>query len=198
MFPHPPPSPLITIHRPSPSPPSPLTRRQLRRFYEPVILCKALADISHEHGALRCPDRSLPEPVTPEDRFRRFLDRLAAACDREKGGATVTALAVVDTEEAFVYVFGCNNVAEPALRETAEFVARLLRLFCGFRELGREEREAVRGEVLELLVVFNRRRIEKYVEFLRRDLDECIRFCGDERNNSREILLRDTWLIRRD
>ncbi|KAH6900412.1 hypothetical protein B0T10DRAFT_600701 [Thelonectria olida] len=182
---------IISIQRPSPSAVKELKPRQLRRFYEPVILRKAIADIAHKHGTIKPPDRP-PRPKTAEERFHRYVDKLANMCDWEKGGNTVTAFAILDTEDAFVYVFGCNEVSDAGLRQTAEFVVILLQKISGFRNLKPAEKDAVKKDIFNLLVLFNRPRVEKYLSALRKELMNCIKSCGDKTHNGPPML--EKWL----
>ncbi|KAJ4146498.1 hypothetical protein NW754_001963 [Fusarium falciforme] len=58
--------------------------KQKRRFYEPIVLFKALTDITHEEGSLGLPE-ALARPRTEEQRFHQFVHKLAGVCDSSKG-----------------------------------------------------------------------------------------------------------------
>lgn len=153
-------------------------RKHLRRFYEPVVLFKALNDISRTWGRIRLPDRS-PTPETDEEKFQLFLDKLALVCDREKSGPTVTAVTVLDQEEdVLTYVFACNQISTPGLEKTKNFVLELLKKVEGFSNLEPTEKIGVREDIRNLILAFNRPRVECYIRSLLQELENCIESCN--------------------
>ncbi|KAH6990951.1 hypothetical protein BKA56DRAFT_667469 [Ilyonectria sp. MPI-CAGE-AT-0026] len=152
--------------------------KQLRRFYEPVVLFKALNDISRTLGRIRLPDRS-PTPETDEEKFQLFLDKLALVCDREKRGSTVTAVAVLDQEEdVLTYVFACNQISTSGLEKTTNFVLELLKKVEGFNNLEPAEKIGVREDIRNLILAFNRPRVECYMRSVLQELENCIQSCN--------------------
>ncbi|KAF7553771.1 hypothetical protein G7Z17_g3378 [Cylindrodendrum hubeiense] len=152
--------------------------KQLRRFYEPIVLFKALNDISRKWGRIRSPDRS-PNPQTDDEEFQLFLDKLALVCDRKKGGTTVTAVTVLDhDEDALTYVIGCNQISAPAREKTSHFVLELLKKVEGFNNLEPLEKPGVRNGIRDFILAYNRPRIECYMNSLLKELGNCIESCS--------------------
>ncbi|KAM0441064.1 hypothetical protein ACHAPT_000369 [Fusarium lateritium] len=151
--------------------------KQKRRFYEPIVLFKALTDINHEEGSLGLPETPT-RPRTEEQRFHQFIHRLASVCDNTKGGKTVTSFAVLEHEDRFVYVFGCNQVCDTVLLATQRFVAQLVRNLSGFDQLGEDARAPVRSALLEMILVFNMPRLDYYLKSFKRQLKACLELCG--------------------
>lgn len=180
---------ILPVQKPSSSKVEEIGRKQLVCFYEPLAFLKALTSISLIQERLRLPDRR-PEPQTEEDIFCRYLDKLASMCDRKKGGSTVTAVAVLEAEDSFIYVLGCNQVSEDELKKTAMFVAAILRNVDQVNQLrsgsglGSEPEPAeellgrIRNDIRYRIVLFNRPRIQKYVTYLLGDLQACIQSCA--------------------
>ncbi|KAH7155625.1 hypothetical protein B0J13DRAFT_593707 [Dactylonectria estremocensis] len=156
---------------------SAFTPKQLRRFYEPIVLFKALNDISRESGRIRSPER-YPNLQTDEDKFQSFLDKLALVCDRTKGGSTVTAVTVLDEDDSLKYIFGCNQLSAAKLDATTGFLQRLLRKTENFHRLKPIQKPGVQEEIRNLVLAFNRRRIEQYIIDLQKELGTCIESCS--------------------
>ncbi|KAJ4271328.1 hypothetical protein NW762_000030 [Fusarium torreyae] len=154
----------------------PLKPKQKRRLYEPVIMYKSLTEITHEEGALRraeVPDR----PKTEEQRYHRFLHRIASVCDSTKGGKTVTSVTILDGEERFTYIFGCNQISMGELSKTQKFITDLLRKLSGSYKLKNDEKTLVRNDVLKMILVFNLPRIDCYLRDLKSQLVDCLDYC---------------------
>ncbi|KAM0547026.1 hypothetical protein ACHAPJ_010569 [Fusarium lateritium] len=154
----------------------PLKPKQKRRLYEPVIMYKSLTEITHEEGALRraeVPDR----PKTEEQRYHRYLHRIASVCDSTKGGKTVTSVTILDGEERFTYIFGCNQISMGELSKTQKFITDLLRKLSGFDKLKDGEKNSVRSDVLKMILVFNLPRINCYLRDLKNQLVDCFEYC---------------------
>ncbi|KAI5467467.1 hypothetical protein BGZ63DRAFT_419170 [Mariannaea sp. PMI_226] len=168
----------ISIKRPISSPVQKIPVKQLRCFYEPLILLKALTDISSIQGNIKFPDRR-PEPRTEEEIFCQYVDKLASMCDREKRGRTVTGITVLDTDDAYIYVLACNQVTEPELWETARFVKKILTEIDRASQLtSDEELSSARNGIHKKLLLFNRPRISDYVTYMKGDLKQCIDSCA--------------------
>ncbi|SPJ72338.1 uncharacterized protein FTOL_02066 [Fusarium torulosum] len=154
----------------------PLKPKQKRRFYEPIIMYKALTDITHEEGALRRAE--VPErPMNEEQKYHYFLNRLASICDSTKGGKTVTSITILDGEDKFTYAFGCNQVTTTDLHETRDFLTALLKKLSGTHRLGQEETRSVEKDVLKMILTFNSPRISCYLGELKKNIGRCLEYC---------------------
>jgi hypothetical protein len=155
---------------------APLKGKQKRRLYEPLVLYKALNEITHEQGALKQAE-IINNPVTEEQKYHRFLHSLASACDRVKRGKTVTSVAILDGEDKFTYVFACNQVFDSDLDDTRDFLTTLIRRLLGYNSLPTMERKSVRDEILEMILGFNTPRIRCYLDALRKNIAQCLLYC---------------------
>ncbi|KAM0343205.1 hypothetical protein ACHAPU_008798 [Fusarium lateritium] len=144
----------------------PLKPKQKRRFYESIVMYKALTDVAHEKGALRSTE-TLPRPMNEQQRYHSFLHKLASICDSKKGGKTVTSITVLDEEDNFAYVFGCNQVYGKDLDGTQHFITTLLKKLSGTHKLGQEEKRGVEKDVLRMILAFNSPRISLYLSELK-------------------------------
>jgi hypothetical protein len=155
---------------------SPLKPKQKRRLYEPIILYKALAEITQEEGALRQTEVT-NSSETEEQKYHRFLHSIASVCDREKRGKTVTSVTILDGEDKFTYVFGCNKVFDKDLHDTRDFLSSLLKKLLGFSSLSSAEQTSVRNEILEMILAFNSPRIKCYLDTLKKNIGQCLEYC---------------------
>ncbi|UZP33115.1 hypothetical protein NXS19_000931 [Fusarium pseudograminearum] len=153
-----------------------LKPKQKRRLYEPIVLYKALAEITHEEGALRQTEPS-DSAETEEQQYHRFLHNIASVCDRVKRGKTVTSVAILDGEDKFTYVFGCNQVFDKDLRSTKDFMTSLLKRLSGFHLLSSTERTSAQNEIFEMILAFNSPRIQCYLDTLRKNIAQCLLYC---------------------
>ncbi|KAF5680843.1 hypothetical protein FHETE_231 [Fusarium heterosporum] len=155
-----------------------LKPKQKRRLYESVVMYKALTDFTREKGALRSAEAT-PRPLNEQERYHLFLHKLASVCDSIKGGRTVTSVTILDEEDKFVYVFGCNQVFGRDLDGTQDFMATLLKKLSGAHKLGQEEKCAVEKDVLKMILSFNSPRISCYLnELKKKNIAPCLAYCG--------------------
>ncbi|RBR21812.1 hypothetical protein FVER53590_00420 [Fusarium verticillioides] len=154
-----------------------LKSRQKRRLYEPIVLYKALTEITHEQGALRpaeVPDR----PRTEEERYHHFLHKLASICDSTKGGKTVTSIAILDEEEKYKYVFACNQISDGDLDDTRDLLTTVLTNLCDFHTFPLAKKNTVQSETLKKILSFNSPRINFYLNVLKaRSIADCLEYC---------------------
>ncbi|QPC75246.1 hypothetical protein HYE68_005998 [Fusarium pseudograminearum] len=153
-----------------------LKPKQKRRLYEPIVLYKALAEITHEEGALRQTEPS-DSAETEEQQYHRFLHNIASVCDRVKRGKTVTSVTILDGEDKFTYVFGCNQVFDKDLRSTKDFMTSLLKRLYGFHLLSSTEKTSAQNEIFEMILAFNSPRIQCYLDTLRKNIAQCLLYC---------------------
>ena len=77
--------------------------RLLSRFYEPLVLLRTLGQTRGQHSSLSS------SSGTETSARRQFLNDLAFICDYEKGGDTVTAIAVQHLPEHAVFWLAANT-----------------------------------------------------------------------------------------
>lgn len=150
------------------------------------MLYKALTEITREERALSQAE-VLNNPLTEEQEYHRFLDSLASVCDREKGGKTVTSVAILDGEDQFTYLFACNLVFDSDLDDTRDFLATLIGRLSGFHLLENMAKGPARDGILEMILAFNSPRIGCYLGALRKNIAECLLFCQQARGQKGNI-----------
>ncbi|KAF5635477.1 uncharacterized protein FTJAE_6375 [Fusarium tjaetaba] len=154
-----------------------LKSRQKRRLYEPIVLYKALTEITHEQGALR-PAEAPERPRTEEERYHHFLHKLASICDSTKGGRTVTSIAILDEEEKYKYVFACNQISDGDLADTRDLLTTVLTSLCDFHTFPLGKKNTVESKILKKILSFNSPRINFYLNHLKaKNIVECLEYC---------------------
>ncbi|EXM30552.1 OTT_1508-like deaminase [Fusarium oxysporum f. sp. vasinfectum] len=154
-----------------------LKSRQKRRLYEPIVLYKALTEITHEQGALR-PVEVPERPRTEEERYHNFLHKLASICDSTKGGKTVTSIAILDEEEKYKYVFACNQISDRDLSDTRDLLTTVLTSLYDFHTFPLDKKNTVESEILKKILSFNSPRINCYLNALKaKNIVECLEYC---------------------
>ncbi|KAF5685187.1 hypothetical protein FDENT_6330 [Fusarium denticulatum] len=154
-----------------------LKSRQKRRLYEPMVLYKALTEITHEQGALR--PAEVPErPRAEEERYHHFLHKLASICDSTKGGKTVTSIAILDEEEKYKYVFACNQISDRDLGDTQDLLTAVLTSLCDFHTFPLDKKTTAESDILKKILSFNSPRINFYLNVLKaKNIVECLEYC---------------------
>jgi hypothetical protein len=79
----------------------------LRRFYEPLVLLKFLDPTRGAHHPDPITERGLDEH---SKLWRSYVDQISFVCDFEKGGNTVTAVAVQKSNEAPIFWLASNSI----------------------------------------------------------------------------------------
>ncbi|KAI1044959.1 hypothetical protein LB503_013580 [Fusarium chuoi] len=107
-----------------------LTPHQLEVLYEPIILECALREVgppptySHESQSTEKYEAEMPDLKA----FQFYVNKLAQVCDNERGGNTISALAILQGSLGPHYVFGSNRKDARGLKTTKSFVQALLDL----------------------------------------------------------------------
>ncbi|KAF4995884.1 hypothetical protein FGRMN_4841 [Fusarium graminum] len=158
---------------------APFTPKQKRRLYESIVMYKALTDFTHEKGALRSAEAT-PRALNDQQMYHLYVNKLASICDSERGGRTVTSITILEEEDNFVYVFGCNQVSSRDLDGTKEFITTILKKLSGAHNLGPEEKRGVEKDVLKIILAFNSPRISCYLNALKKNVAECLEYCGHQ------------------
>jgi hypothetical protein len=160
------------------------------KFYGPIILLSALNDACINSRPVNFPDLSLDAEKSPEHGFHDFVNKLAQLCDIERGGKTVTALAVLQYPDHIQYRFTSNNRETGELDHTQNFITTIL------NALGRAEKHNVQGitsNILRTSLCFTRPRVEAYVKTLKNEVTRCI--SAIQKENTEECKCNDLGLI---
>ncbi|KAK1997998.1 hypothetical protein LX36DRAFT_719730 [Colletotrichum falcatum] len=136
--------------------------RIIHRFYEPLILLKALnIEMKDEAEFADCDNAVYSSD--PEHKFQAFVYKLAHVCDSVKGnrGGTITSVMVIEPHLAesdiVEYWFASNNRTVDQLESTSVFVRSLLDHLR--TATFPEDEPAVRRRLLRLVLLFNQSRI---------------------------------------
>ncbi|KAE9363186.1 hypothetical protein N431DRAFT_357094 [Stipitochalara longipes BDJ] len=163
-----------------------LSNKLANRFYGPIILLSALNDACVDSRPVKFPDLSFHAEQSPERAFHDFVNKLAQLCDIERGGKTVTALAVLKYPDHIQYRFTSNQRKSVELDRTQEFITSIL------FALGKAEEpdfQHLTSNILRKSLSFTRPRVEPYVKALKKEVISCIGVCGAENTDeSRSIL----------
>jgi len=156
-----------------------LTPEQLEMLYEPILLYDALHKASAFATYPRESDNQLAGTYQAEmsdlKAFRFYVNKLAQACDNERGGDTVSAIAILRGSAGPKYVIGSNFRDPGDLQRTEDFMQRLLDL------IGKNpddlQLKALRSRVLWFILGFNIPRLEEYLQNLSQAVQECRGSC---------------------
>ncbi|KAG5662036.1 hypothetical protein KAF25_004275 [Fusarium avenaceum] len=154
-----------------------LTPHQLELLYEPIILEAALQKAgslptyTQESQSSQGYKADMPDLKA----FQFFVNKLAQVCDNERGGDTITALAVLQGSRGPHYVFGSNAKDARALETAKNFVKELLDL------VGKNPEDlktaALGKRALWFILSFNIARLREYLQHLGMAIQECLESC---------------------
>lgn len=137
-------------------------QRLLYRFYEPFLLLHTLNPTMGEHSPSNADDD--PDLLATHRLRRRFLDDLAYFCDYEKGGDTVTAIAVEDRPQGPIFWFASNTSKDTKVKGFVEEILDRLKQASSVRA---NDREDLKVALAHKAINFGHRRIKKYRSLLR-------------------------------
>lgn len=152
----------------------PLSPSLRHRFYEPLILLDALKSIYRTQGGTSEPDLEAGKGKSPKETYFCFVNKLSQICDsqgKQPLGKTVSAIAVLDSG-TIEYRLASNLRENWELDVATEYLESILDI------LGRVGDDQVRdagfmapifSDILRRVLVFNRPRVEAYMEALHRD-----------------------------
>ena len=142
----------------------PISRKVLRRFYEPLLLLNALGQIRGK----RIKPESDPNSLSPNiQKLRRsFVDGIAYICAYEKGSRRVTAAALEKTPQGITVWLAANEKLE---EKVIQFLETVLSDIQRIAELDDRESRHRKGEqtvedLTSRVVAFNAPRIQTYCE----------------------------------
>ncbi|KAI3574048.1 hypothetical protein IWW34DRAFT_872589 [Fusarium oxysporum f. sp. albedinis] len=154
-----------------------LTPHQLEVLYAPIILEYALQKVgtlpvySHESQSTEKYEAEMPDLRA----FQFYVNKLAQVCDNERGGNTISALAILRGPLGPHYVFGSNWKDARGLKTTKSFVRALLDLVGKNPE--NLQTAALVKRVLWLILAFNIPRLQEYLKLLSAAVQECLESC---------------------
>ncbi|KAF4999909.1 hypothetical protein FGRMN_2147 [Fusarium graminum] len=154
-----------------------LTPQQLELLYEPIVLEHTL----QKAGKLPAYAQEDESPETYETEFedlrafKFYVNKLAQVCDNERGGDTISALAVLQGTSGPHYVFGSNWKDKRALETTESFMRALLTL------VGKKSDDVktmtLGKQALRFILLFNIPRLREYLNSLTNAVKECLENC---------------------
>ncbi len=165
-----------------------MSQKTNRRFYEVIVLLLALN--KGYKGTFSKKSNDLPHSAgeNVEDLFHNFVSRLGQICDSRPGGSTVTAFAVLQHPDKVEYVFGSNGRKTVELETTRAYIRAIL---TSLKESSSceddDQREEYLSNLLRDVLVFNRERIQRYLNGLATALESCIAICGKESSSAGEF-----------
>ena len=144
--------------------------RREKRFYEPLVLLHVL----DRYGKGRV-SRSVAEVSTPsteaQDLRRDFLDSLAYTCDYEKGGDTVTAIALESRPAGLTYWIASNKTCTD---KTLQFLGGIISTL---RELSvlqsKDSIPSIEADLIASCIIFSSSRLRDYKRLLYLAIERC-------------------------
>lgn len=157
----------------------PLKSKESFKFYEPLILLRALNDEMIETASYISPAETC-DVTDPKQLFKGFVNKLALVCDSTKGdnGATVTSIWVSESSEGHVrYTIASNQRDKDALEQMAAFVTAILQKVHAAPASTQDQ--SATAALLFSILEFNRGRINIYLDGLRSESRKCLDRCLD-------------------
>ncbi|KAI1071788.1 hypothetical protein LB507_005462 [Fusarium sp. FIESC RH6] len=167
-----------------------LTPHQLGTLYEPILLDhalhKATAFPSYPHESESQGSGVYGAEMPDLKAFQFYVNKLAQVCDNERGGGTISAIAILRGSVGPSYVIGSNSKDEWALKRTKSFVQTLLDLVGKNPE--KLQSRALEKRVLWFILYSNIARLQEYLQYLVQAVRQCQEYCerwGEEKGRSR-------------
>lgn len=130
--------------------------RLINRFYEPLVLLRALGKTRGQHT-------TIAEASGDQQQARRqLLDNLAYLCDYDKGGPTTAAVALEEQNDCYVFWVASND---PRIQETV--LPFLRSVVDDLHRLTHESNEEHQRRFAQRCVAFSERRVRKEMGILR-------------------------------
>lgn len=140
------------------------------RFYEPLVFQHVLDPTRGTH--IQCEPLNIPDDSELDNRKIRhsFLNSLAYICDYERGGATVTALALETRSAGVVFwVVANENVKDKVVL----FLTEILRVLEG--GVTEKSTAMVEDTIFRRAVELGMPRVKAYWRFMQEPLKKCIK-----------------------
>jgi hypothetical protein len=143
-------------------------KRLLHRFFEPLVLLYVLDRTQGAHLARPTSERLPLDELTVQELRRCFLDSLSYLCDFEKGGDTVTAIAVGSVP--LKYYVSCNKTPK---KDVKVFLRPLFTRLASVYERDSQQRTELEDEILEYCVGWSGERLSTYWKSLQASFEKC-------------------------
>ncbi|KAI0382517.1 hypothetical protein F5Y04DRAFT_252850 [Hypomontagnella monticulosa] len=157
--------------------------RLLYRFYEPLILLRALGQTRGKHT-------SSPQDASPtESRRRRLLRNLSYLCDYEKGGETTSAIGLEENEQCFVFWVSSN--ANRSRSKIVQFLESRLTEVPHISMLENEQRNVAETKFIRTCIKFAEHRVKKEKTMLSKAIEKCKRYLDSTRGEDSQL---SSWL----
>jgi len=152
--------------------------KRFKRFYEPLVLQYALGQTRGPHTSSAPVDTQYEEGG--DHNIRRLLvDSLAYFCDYEKGGGTVTAIALETTPTGRVIFWVAANKLNA---KVVPFLRQILNSLAGLDP--NADHSALEERIFEQAVEFGKHRVDTYRRFMELALNECIKVLDESQGES--------------
>ncbi|RFN42553.1 hypothetical protein FIE12Z_12791 [Fusarium flagelliforme] len=156
-----------------------LTPEQLEALYQPILLEDALHKAAtfptYPHESDNQSAGTYQAEMEDLEAFRFFVNKLAQVCDNERGGDTVTAIAILRGSAGPNYVIGSNFRDPGDLQMTKDFMQALLDLMG--KNPDKLQPKALRSRVLWFILSFNIPRLQEYLQHLSQAVQDCRESC---------------------
>ncbi|KAH7184568.1 uncharacterized protein B0J16DRAFT_267046 [Fusarium flagelliforme] len=156
-----------------------LTPEQLEALYQPILLEDALHKAAtfptYPHESDNQSAGTYQAEMEDLEAFRFYVNKLAQVCDNERGGDTVSAIAILRGSAGPNYVIGSNFRDPGDLQMTKDFMQVLLDLMG--KNPDKLQPKALRSRVLWFILSFNIPRLQEYLQHLSQAVQECRESC---------------------
>ena len=172
---------------PATRPTPPESTKLMKRFYEPLVLQHVLDPTrgSHIHcEPLGSPDKS---ELNNCNLRRSFVNSLAYICDYQKGGATVTAIALEMRPAGVVFWVAANEDVEGKVVLSLEGILKNLAGLDGV--VDEESTVTVEESTFRLAVELGMPRVKAYWQLLQGPLERCLKILEGEQSKGESISL---------
>jgi hypothetical protein len=168
-------------------PTQPTSTKLMKRFYEPLVLQYILDPTRGSHIRLE-PLGSQDESEVDDCKLRRsFVDDLAYICDFEKGGGTVTAIALETRPEGVVFWVAANEDVKTKVVQSLEGI--LKNLACRDGLVGEKSTERVIESTFTSAVELGMPRVKAYWQLMQGPLERCLKILESEQSSGKSISL---------
>src|SRR5271170_2025541 len=157
----------------------------MMRFYEPLVLQWVLGETRGPHIVCEPLESADAAELDNGELRRLFVRSLAYLCDYEKGGATITAVALEETPAGVVFWVAANELNE---RKVIPFLRKTLENLVGLDSPAAEGSvAAAEDSIFRDAVEFGKKRLEKYWQFLLDPLEKYLKVLGKSEQDRGEL-----------